>query len=145
MNFTIFTYILFFFSYLYADLYGSSIWSAMESPKESGNFTTKRVPFSCAKDSPLHCNNSTLEGSFQLDLGYVFSFAEDNRKDIVVLASSGVYRVVDPNRCGYTCSKENVINISSPSSSYGRNQFVDSQSQFVLFLSTLLGFVVLAL
>lgn len=116
----------------------------MESPKESGNFTTSRVSFSCAEDSPLHCN-STLDGSSQPDLGYVYSFAEDNRKDIVILASSGVFRVVDPNRCGYTCSKENMLNTTSPSSSsYGRNQFVDSQQQFVFYLSTLLLFLVFA-
>ncbi|GMH15339.1 hypothetical protein Nepgr_017180 [Nepenthes gracilis] len=101
-------------SYLYGDLYASNIWAAAENPKNSGNFTTTGIPFSCAPDSPLPCSsvpNSTLPA-----LGYIYSFGEDNRKDIFILASNGVYRAVRPSRCNYTCSKEVVKPASNPSS-----------------------------
>lgn len=122
------------FSYLYADLYGSALWAAVESPKESGNFTTTRIPFGCATDSPIHC--SSMAGNSLPDLGYVYSFGEDNRKDIFLLASSGVYRVVRPSRCNYTCSKENVTAVilpTPPPPTSGGNQLTNSQ--WVLFLS----------
>lgn len=106
------------FSYLYADLYGNGIWAAAESPENSGNFTTTRIPFSCAHDSPNNC--ITIPGSSLPTLGYIYSFGEDNRKDIFILASSGVYRVVRPSRCNYTCSKENVTAISLPTHSSGK-------------------------
>ncbi|KAG8638865.1 HIPL1 protein isoform X2 [Manihot esculenta] len=101
--------------YLYADLYANAVWAGTETPEDSGNFTTSKIPFSCAKDSPIQC--ITVPGSNFPSLGYIFSFGEDNRKDIFVLASSGVYRVVRPSRCSYTCSKENVTNVASPSPS----------------------------
>ncbi|KAF8399390.1 hypothetical protein HHK36_015254 [Tetracentron sinense] len=99
--------------YLFADLYAGAIWAGAEYPENSGNFTTNRIPFSCAHDSPIQC--SPGDGSSLPELGYVFSFGEDNRKDIFILASSGVYRVVRPSRCNFTCSKENVTAVASPS------------------------------
>ncbi|XP_057949199.1 HIPL1 protein-like [Malania oleifera] len=105
--------------YLYADLYATALWAAAESPENSGNFSTKRIPFSCAQNSPIQC--SSIPGSSLPSLGCIFSFGQDNRKDIFILASSGVYRVVSPNRCNYTCFKENVTAAGSmlpaPSSS----------------------------
>ncbi|KAG8652498.1 hypothetical protein MANES_06G097800v8 [Manihot esculenta] len=99
--------------YLYADLYAGAVWAGTETPEGSGNFTTSKIPFSCAKDTPIQC--ISIPGSDFPSLGYILSFGEDNRKDIFVLASSGVYRVVRPSRCYYTCSKENVTNVASPS------------------------------
>ena len=104
--------------YLYADLYASAIWTGTETPKNSGNFTTNDIPFSCAPDSPIPC--SSTPGSPLPALGYVFSFGEDNDKDIYILTSSGVYRFVPPSRCKYTCSLENVtttVGSSSPTPS----------------------------
>ncbi|KAF2316011.1 hypothetical protein GH714_040806 [Hevea brasiliensis] len=98
--------------YLYADLYAGAVWAGTETPEDSGNFTTSKIPFSCAKDSPIQC--ISVPGSNFPSLGYIFSFGEDKRKDIFVLTSSGVYRVVRPSRCSYTCSKENVTNVASP-------------------------------
>lgn len=103
------------FRYLYADLYAGAVWAGTETPEGSGNFTTSKIPFSCAKDTPIQC--ISIPGSDFPSLGYILSFGEDNRKDIFVLASSGVYRVVRPSRCSYTCSKENVTNVASPSPS----------------------------
>lgn len=100
-------------SYLYGDLYAGAIWAGIENPENSGNFTTTKVPFTCAQDSPIQC--SFTPGTSQAALGYIFSFGEDNNKDIFILASSGVYRVVSPSRCNYKCSKENVTSVSSPS------------------------------
>ncbi|TYJ99117.1 HIPL1 protein-like isoform X1 [Cucumis melo var. makuwa] len=92
--------------YLYGDLYASAIWAGIENPENSGNFTSNQIPFSCAPDSPIPC--SSTPGSSLPALGYVFSFGEDNDKDIYLLTSSGVYRVAAPGRCKYTCSLENV-------------------------------------
>lgn len=99
-------------SYLYADLYGKHIWAAPETPENSGNFTPAEIPFTCASDSPIKCDpvvNSSLPA-----LQLIFSFGQDNRRDIYLLTQSGVYRVVRPSRCSYTCSKEVVSPASSP-------------------------------
>ncbi|KAK6913193.1 Glucose/Sorbosone dehydrogenase, partial [Dillenia turbinata] len=94
--------------YVYADLYAGGIWAGTESPDDSGNFTTVKLPISCASDSPIKCD---LEAqSSRPALGYIFSFGEDNRKDVFILASSGVYRIARPSRCSYACSKENTTN-----------------------------------
>lgn len=98
-------------NYLYGDLYASNIFASAEEPKNSGNFTTTKLPFSCAIDSPLNC--SIVPGTTMPALGYIFSFGEDNNKDIYVLASNGVFRVVRPSRCSYACSKEVVTTPSS--------------------------------
>lgn len=90
---------------MYADLYAGAAWAGIETPENSGNFTSTKIPFNCAKDSPIPCNyvpNNSLPA-----LGYIFSFGEDNSKDNFVLASSGVYRIVPPSRCNYSCTKEN--------------------------------------
>ncbi|GLU12285.1 hypothetical protein SLE2022_289790 [Rubroshorea leprosula] len=99
--------------YLYADLYAGALWAATEDPENSGNFTTSKIPFSCAKDSPIKC--SSVPASSLPALGYIFSFGQDNQKDIFLLASSGVYRITRPSRCNYTCSKENVTSVQTPS------------------------------
>ncbi|XP_015882685.2 HIPL1 protein [Ziziphus jujuba] len=98
--------------YLYGDLYAGAIWAAIENPGNSGSFNASKIPFGCAHDTPIQCNSvpqSTLPA-----LGYLYSFGEDNSKDIFILASKGVYRVVRPSRCNYTCSKENVTSVASP-------------------------------
>uniref|UniRef100_A0A5B7C0I5 Putative HIPL1 protein isoform X1 n=1 Tax=Davidia involucrata TaxID=16924 RepID=A0A5B7C0I5_DAVIN len=98
--------------YLYGDLYAGAIWAGTENPENSGNFTTSQISFGCAHDSPIPC--SIVPGSSLPALGYIFSFGEDNNKDIFLLASSGVYRVVRPSRCNYTCAKENVTAVATP-------------------------------
>ncbi|XP_030938387.1 HIPL1 protein [Quercus lobata] len=132
--------------YLYADLYATALWAGIENPVDSGNFSSSKIPFSCAADSPLQC--SSLPGSSLPALGYIYSFGEDNRKDIYLLASSGVYRVVRPSRCNYTCSKENVTSLASPSPSSPKShasQLIDPCNNVVLLFSSLLllllGFV----
>lgn len=100
--------------YLYADLYAHYLWAADENPKNSGNFTSTLIPFSCAKDTPIQC--ASVENSAIPNLGYIYSFGEDNRKDLMVLTSTGVYRVVRPSRCSYTCSKENATIPTGPGS-----------------------------
>ncbi|GAB2269914.1 hipl1 protein [Dionaea muscipula] len=98
--------------YLFADLYGANIWAGSEFPEDSGNFTETSLSFSCASDSPINC--SSVPGTSLPALGYIFSFGEDNSKDIYLLTSSGVYRVIPPSRCNYTCSKENITAFSTP-------------------------------
>lgn len=90
--------------YLYADLYASAMWTGTETPESSGNYTSTLIPFSCSKNSPIPCD--TAAGSPLPSLGYIYSFGEDNSKDIYVLASKGVYRVVRPSLCSYTCPIE---------------------------------------
>lgn len=130
-------------SYLYGDLYATAIWAAVENPTNSGNYTTTKIPFSCAGDSPIQC--SSIPGSTTPSLGYIYSFAQDNNKDIFILTSNGVYRAIRPSRCNYACSKENVTETAaprpspSPSSSYG-NKLIGSDG--VLLISLALFFVI---
>ncbi|XP_004304952.1 PREDICTED: HIPL1 protein-like [Fragaria vesca subsp. vesca] len=100
--------------YIYADLYAGRIWAGTETPEYSGNFTSTLVPVSCALDSPMQC--SAEAGSSVPALGFIFSFGRDNRKDMFILASTGVYRVARPSRCNYTCSKENATSFAHPGS-----------------------------
>ncbi|WOG95187.1 hypothetical protein DCAR_0414493 [Daucus carota subsp. sativus] len=85
--------------YLFSDVYQIAIWAATEVPTNSGNFTAESIPFSCASDSPIKC--SPKAGSDLPDLGYIYSLAEDNLKDVYILTSTGVYRVTNPSRCSY--------------------------------------------
>lgn len=94
------------FRYLFSDLYAGAIWAGTENPKDSGNFTSTKLPVSCAHDTPIPC--TTAAGSSFPSLGFIFSFGQDNRKDTFILASSGVYRIARPSRCSYVCSMENV-------------------------------------
>ncbi|KAM3381026.1 HIPL2 protein-like [Capsicum galapagoense] len=90
--------------YLYIDLYPNGIWSGTENPENSRNFTSSKIPYRCAHDSPIHCEsiaNGVIPG-----IGYVSSLGEDNRKDIHILTTIGVYRVARPSRCNYYCPKE---------------------------------------
>ncbi|GAB2255608.1 hypothetical protein Droror1_Dr00009386 [Drosera rotundifolia] len=121
-------------SYLYGDLYASDIWAAAETPKDSGSFVANKLPFSCANNSPLRCDsipNSTLPA-----LDYIFSFGEDNKKDVFILTQSGVYRVVRPSRCSYTCSKETLVSVTNPSPASPKNgaQLARPQAQLLGFL-----------
>ncbi|XP_059642703.1 HIPL1 protein-like isoform X1 [Cornus florida] len=98
--------------YIYGDLYAGAIWAGTENPENSGNFTTSQISFNCARDSPIPC--SFKPGSSLPALESILSFGEDNNKDIFLLASSGVYRIVRPSRCNYTCAKENVTAVAAP-------------------------------
>ncbi|WOG95186.1 hypothetical protein DCAR_0414492 [Daucus carota subsp. sativus] len=102
--------------YLYADLYAGAAWAGIETPENSGNFTSTKIPFKCAEDSPIPC--TYVPGNTLPALGYIFSFGEDNSKDHFVLASSGVYRVVPPSRCNYSCTKEKATTTSPPTPSH---------------------------
>ncbi|KAJ9554457.1 hypothetical protein OSB04_018502 [Centaurea solstitialis] len=126
-------------SYLYADLYATALWAAAETPTNSGNFTTTSIPFSCAHDSPLEC--SSVPNTNLAALGYIYSFGEDNKKDVYILASTGVYRVVRPSRCNYSCTKENATQVetprTSPTSSSG-NHLTSQYVEPVLYVSLIL-------
>ncbi|CAD5172082.1 unnamed protein product [Musa acuminata subsp. malaccensis] len=98
--------------YLYADLYGGAMWAGIEVPENSGNYTSTMIPFNCAKNSPIPCD--TVPGSPLPSLGFIYSFGEDNRKDVFLLTSEGVYRIVPPSRCNYACPKENTTDTGSP-------------------------------
>ncbi|CAN8239874.1 unnamed protein product [Cochlearia groenlandica] len=127
-----------------ADLYGNGVWARIETPANSGNFVTNKTTFSCASVSPMKCSDSPA--------GYVFSFGEDNNnKDIYLLTSNGVYRVIKPSRCNLSCSKENstavrrnhpgpTISPSSSSSSCYRhmNSFRGSLVVLMVYLSLIL-------
>ncbi|XWS48083.1 hypothetical protein CRYUN_Cryun13aG0042200 [Craigia yunnanensis] len=123
--------------YLYADLYSGAIWAATEDPENSGNFSTRTVPFGCARASPIQCS-STVPESALAALGYIFSFGQDNSKDIYLLTSSGVYRVVPPSRCNYTCSTENVTAVAGPSPTTSPPSHANQLISPVILLSALL-------
>lgn len=127
--------------YLYADLYASAIWAGIENPESGGKFTTDDIPFSCAPDSPIRCISTP--GSSRPSLGYIFSFGEDNDNDIFILTSDGVYRVVPPSRCKYTCSLENVtttVGSSGPAAPppSRASRLTNSWSSLVLLLTYVL-------
>ncbi|GFP97676.1 hipl1 protein [Phtheirospermum japonicum] len=103
--------------YLFADLYADAIWSGAENPINSGKFTSNKVSFNCARDSPVSC--TFTPGSSLPALSYIFSFGEDNDKDVYLLTNSGVYRIVRPSRCNYTCSKQNASSVASPGPAAG--------------------------
>ncbi|KAJ9554456.1 hypothetical protein OSB04_018501 [Centaurea solstitialis] len=113
-----------------------------ETPANSGNFTTTSIPFSCAHDSPLEC--SSVPNTNLAALGYIYSFGEDNKKNVYILASTGVYRVVRPSRCNYSCTKENATQVktprTSPPSSSG-NHLTSQYVELVLYLSLILVLV----
>jgi hypothetical protein len=92
------------------------MFMALETPVGSGNFTRERVNFTCTKSSPIGCDftgKSTLPS-----LGYIFSFGQDNNKDLFYLTSKGVYRVVRPSLCGFSCPLEtNITSLAPPPSS----------------------------
>jgi hypothetical protein len=94
--------------YLYADLYAKSMWEGIETPEDSGVYNVSSLTFSCSKNSPIPCDAAA--GSSLPSLGYIFTFGEDNDKDMYLLTSKGVYRVVDPAECNYACP----IKSSSP-------------------------------
>ncbi|KAI4998573.1 hypothetical protein ZWY2020_053915 [Hordeum vulgare] len=100
--------------YIYADLYASAMWTGSEAPPSSGNYTSTLTPFSCSKNSPIPCE--TTDGGPLPSLGYIFSFGEDNRKDVFILASKGVYRVVRPSLCGFACATEKPATTTEPPS-----------------------------
>ncbi|CAL1357850.1 unnamed protein product [Linum trigynum] len=101
--------------YLYADLYGGNVWAGTENPDDSGNFSTNLLEVKCAHDSPVACSSDAGTSALPW-LGYIFSFGEDNRKDVFILASNGVYRIARPSRCNFVCPKENATLRGSPSS-----------------------------
>ena len=133
---------------MFGDLYAKAIWAGTENPENSGNFTMNEIPFSCAHDSPIQCNS--VPGSSVPALGYIFSFGEDNNKDIFILTSSGVYRVVRPSRCNYSCSKENATATSNPSPapsspSSQASWLNDLSKNFLLLFSSLLFLVLFSI
>ncbi|KAK7265750.1 hypothetical protein RJT34_33373 [Clitoria ternatea] len=126
--------------YLYADLYAGAIWGAIEEPENSGNFTASKIPFSCAHDSPIKCD--LVPGTNLPALGYIYSFGEDNKKDVYVLTSTGVYRVVPPSRCSYTCSQEKAT--TTPPSSQSHATHLNNFSAYLsLHLSSFLLLLIL--
>jgi hypothetical protein len=62
----------------------------------SGEYISTSIPVRCSKKTPIPCDK-TANGP----LGLIFSFGEDNKFDVFILASQGVYRIVQPTLCGY--------------------------------------------
>lgn len=128
--------------YLYADLYAGAMWVGTETPTNSGNYSSTMIPFSCASDSPIPCE--TVAGSPLPSLGYIYSFGEDNKKDVYILTSKGVYRVVRPSRCSYACSKEIPVtkgssdSVPGPSSLATKLSYFPGQAMFLFVLFLLL-------
>ncbi|KAJ6793342.1 HIPL1 protein-like [Iris pallida] len=128
--------------YLFADLYAGAMWVGTENPVNSGNFSSTITPFSCSEKSPIACD--AVEGSSLPSLGYIFSFGEDNNKDVYIMTSKGVYRVLRPSRCNISCpleSKTDDNNAPGASSSASQAENVQLKLRIVLvaFVLLLLG------
>jgi hypothetical protein len=88
------------------------MWSALETPQDSGVYNQTLLTFGCAKTSPIPCDFTAK--SPLPSLGYIFSFGEDNAKDLYLLTSKGVYRVVDPSSCNYECPIKSSASAGTP-------------------------------
>ncbi|XP_051187666.1 HIPL1 protein isoform X2 [Lolium perenne] len=82
--------------YLFADMYTSAMWTGSANTDGSGKYTSTSIPLSCSKQTPIPCDESANN-----PLGPISSFGEDNKLDVFILASQGVYRIVQPTLCGY--------------------------------------------
>ncbi|CAH2079965.1 unnamed protein product, partial [Thlaspi arvense] len=125
--------------YLFADLYAGVIYGGAETPVGSGNFTSSHIPLRCSSDSPIPCSFEIEPSSSSSSppLGFVFSFGEDNKKDIYLLASSGVYRIVRPSRCNFHCPLEKKTSLA-PSQQPDRSPTSPSLSKQLHNISTTL-------
>lgn len=99
------------YRYLFADLFAKKLWTGTEDSEDCGNYNMTFIPFFCSHEHmPMPCDSdsdsisNSVQGTSLSSLGYIFSFGEDNNKDVFILASKGVYRIVHPTHCGYTCS-----------------------------------------
>eukprot|EP00850_Spirogloea_muscicola_P005827 SM000027S09608 [mRNA] locus=s27:301252:304972:+ [translate_table: standard] len=88
--------------YLYND-YSGPMWAASEEPLNSGNFTSTRVSYTCASDSPISC--SLVGSSSTPDLGLAWGWGKDDLGDLYALTETGIYRIVAPDRCNIVCNK----------------------------------------
>ncbi|GLU21458.1 hypothetical protein SLE2022_375960 [Rubroshorea leprosula] len=116
--------------YIDMDLYGGALWAGNEYLVNSGNFTTVRIPFKCANDSPVACSLPFL--------GYIISFAENNNKDLHILTSIDVYRVARPSRYDFSCSKENGANSTTSRHHSSSSSISTKVTSDCRFLSSLL-------
>ncbi|KAJ3693778.1 hypothetical protein LUZ60_009258 [Juncus effusus] len=90
--------------FLYADVFAYDMWTALETPYGSGSFITTRANFTCSNASPISCD--FISSTTLPNLGMIFSFGEDNNKDLIYLTSTGVYRIVNGVHCGYKCKSK---------------------------------------
>lgn len=92
-------------SYVFADYETEKIYHAFENPVGSGVFEFRdtaeepddefALQFECAEDSLQECSHRP---------GPVFSFAEDEQRDVYILGENGVFRIIEPSRCSsFTC------------------------------------------
>jgi hypothetical protein len=72
------------------------MWTGSANTDGSGKYTSTSIPLSCSKQTPIPCDESANN-----PLGPISSFGEDNKLDVFILASQGVYRIVQPTLCGY--------------------------------------------
>uniref|UniRef100_A0A0E0MN71 Glucose/Sorbosone dehydrogenase domain-containing protein n=1 Tax=Oryza punctata TaxID=4537 RepID=A0A0E0MN71_ORYPU len=123
--------------YLFADMYTSALWTGMETSDDTGKYASNAIHFRCSRESPMPCNESTNN-----PLGSIFSFGEDNKKDAFILTSQGVYRVVEPTICDYTCLSTPSTKGVMPSGGNGMVPLVKyAIVSFAALVSTLLGVV----
>jgi hypothetical protein len=76
----------------------------------SGKYTSASIPLGCSEKTPVPCDEST-----NVPLGPIFSFGEANNLDVFILASQGVYRIVQPTLCGYAPLNSATTDGSAPS------------------------------
>jgi hypothetical protein len=67
-------------------------------------YSSEPVNFTCTRNSPIPCRfvDSTTIPVFE----NIYSFGQDNNKDILLLTKTGVYRIVRSNQCGYKCKAD---------------------------------------
>lgn len=74
-------------------MYGSAAWIAEENPVGSGRYASAQITnIKCSSTTPFACHYGGISGR-------VLFMSEDNRRDALVFAIEGMYRVVQPGLC----------------------------------------------
>ncbi|PRP80222.1 hypothetical protein PROFUN_12108 [Planoprotostelium fungivorum] len=81
--------------YIFAD-WTNIMWSSSQSSAGSGSF-----PFNVNSRYISRCTGDNCNG-----YGAIAAFSVDANQDLYVLSINGVYRLVEPSRCGITCTAQ---------------------------------------
>jgi hypothetical protein len=98
----------------------------------SGEYISTSIPVRCSKKTPIPCDESACG-----PLGLIFSFGEDNNLDVFILASQGVYRIVQPTLCGFAHLDSATTDGATPSG--GSKKMSALMKVVVAVLSLVLG------
>ncbi|XP_014757348.1 HIPL1 protein isoform X1 [Brachypodium distachyon] len=118
--------------YLFSDMYSCAMWTGTVNTDGSGKYISDSIQLSCSEKTPLPCDWSTNS-----PLDRIFSFGEDNKQDGFILASQGVYRIVQASLCDYVCVNDATAKQVTASISGGRQGMPTFLKVLIAVLSVL--------